>query len=58
MSDCDVQIEGWRNVTEAMHAEAGRIYLQIWHAGRMSHPAFRWWVAGSAISGGVRRTDS
>lgn len=41
MSDCDAQIEGRRNVTEAVHAEGGgRIFLQLWHAGRMSHPAF------------------
>ncbi len=40
MSDCDAQIEGWRNVAGAVHAEGGRIFLQLWHAGRMSHPAF------------------
>ncbi|AKM04557.1 alkene reductase [Burkholderia pyrrocinia] len=36
----DAQIEGWRTVTEAVHAEGGRIFLQLWHVGRMSHPAF------------------
>jgi N-ethylmaleimide reductase len=31
------QIEGWRRVTEAVHAEGGRIFLQLWHVGRISH---------------------
>ena len=32
------QIEGWRRVTDAVHAEGGRIILQLWHVGRISHP--------------------
>lgn len=36
----DEQITGWRLVTEAVHAEGGRIFLQLWHVGRMSHPDF------------------
>ena len=32
------QIAGWRKVTDAVHAAGGRIFLQIWHCGRMSHP--------------------
>jgi N-ethylmaleimide reductase len=31
------QIEGWRKVTEAVHAKGGRIFLQLWHVGRVSH---------------------
>jgi len=31
------QVAGWRLVTEAVHAAGGRIYLQLWHVGRMSH---------------------
>ncbi|MBC3385432.1 alkene reductase [Pseudomonas sp. SWRI179] len=31
------QIDGWRKVTEAVHAEGGRIFLQLWHVGRVSH---------------------
>jgi N-ethylmaleimide reductase len=31
------QIEGWRNVTQAVHAQGGRIFLQLWHVGRVSH---------------------
>lgn len=31
------QISGWRMVTDAVHAEGGKIFLQIWHVGRLSH---------------------
>lgn len=34
------QVAGWRLVTEAVHAEGGKIFLQLWHVGRMSHPDF------------------
>src|SRR5574343_780211 len=33
------QIDGWRKVTDAVHAKGGRIFLQIWHGGRACHPA-------------------
>jgi N-ethylmaleimide reductase len=33
------QIEGWKKTTDAVHAKGGRIFLQIWHAGRAAHPA-------------------
>jgi N-ethylmaleimide reductase len=33
----DRQIEGWRRVTDAVHAMGGRIFLQLWHVGRQSH---------------------
>ena len=35
------QIEGWRLVTDAVHAAGGRIFLQLWHVGRISHPALQ-----------------
>ncbi|RAP57675.1 alkene reductase [Oleiagrimonas sp. MCCC 1A03011] len=35
-----VQVDGWRGVTDAVHAAGGRIFLQLWHVGRMSHPDF------------------
>lgn len=35
------QIAGWRTVTEAVHAASGRIYCQLWHAGRVAHPDMR-----------------
>ncbi|QBR01658.1 alkene reductase [Paraburkholderia pallida] len=31
------QIEGWRKVTDAVHASGGRIFAQLWHVGRLSH---------------------
>jgi len=31
------QIEGWRKVTDAVHAKGGRIFVQLWHVGRISH---------------------
>ena len=31
------QIDGWRTVTEVVHAKGGRIFLQLWHVGRVSH---------------------
>ncbi len=35
------QIEGWRHVTDAVHARGGRIFLQLWHVGRISHPSLQ-----------------
>lgn len=34
------QIAAWRRVTDAVHAAGGRIAVQLWHTGRVSHPAF------------------
>ena len=34
------QVEGWRTVTEAVHGAGGRIFAQLWHTGRISHPDF------------------
>ncbi|MCZ4314796.1 alkene reductase [Comamonadaceae bacterium G21597-S1] len=31
------QVSGWKRVTDAVHARGGRIFLQLWHAGRVSH---------------------
>src|SRR5207253_3237393 len=31
------QVAGWRKVTERVHARGGRIFIQIWHVGRVSH---------------------
>jgi N-ethylmaleimide reductase len=35
------QINGWRKVTDAVHTMNGRIFLQIWHVGRISHARFQ-----------------
>ena len=32
------QVEGWKPVTEAIHAAGGRIFAQLWHMGRLVHP--------------------
>ena len=37
----DEQVAGWQRVTEAVHRAGGRIFLQLWHMGRMSHPSFQ-----------------
>jgi 2,4-dienoyl-CoA reductase-like NADH-dependent reductase (Old Yellow Enzyme family) len=40
------QVAGWKKVTDAVHAEGGRMFAQIMHGGRVSHPD---------ITGGHRR---
>ncbi|MGV3741012.1 MAG: alkene reductase [Burkholderiaceae bacterium] len=34
------QVAGWKQVTERVHAAGGRIFLQLWHVGRISDPIF------------------
>jgi len=34
------QVEGWKQVTSAVHGAGGRMFLQLWHVGRISHPMF------------------
>ncbi len=34
----DIQAAGWKDVTDAVHAKGGRIFLQIFHSGRSAHP--------------------
>ncbi len=36
----DAQVEGWRQVTTAVHAAGGRIFMQLWHVGRISDPFY------------------
>ena len=35
------QVEGWRHVTQAVHTHGGRIFAQLWHVGRISHPSLQ-----------------
>ena len=35
------QVDGWKCVTGAVHAAGGRMVLQLWHVGRISHPSFQ-----------------
>jgi N-ethylmaleimide reductase len=37
----DEQVAGWQHITEAVHQAGGRIFLQLWHMGRISHPSFQ-----------------
>src|SRR5690606_30489353 len=37
----DAQVAGWRRVTDAVHRGGGRIFLQLWHVGRISHPSLQ-----------------
>lgn len=36
----DEQVAGWKHVTDAVHAAGGRIFMQLWHVGRISDPIF------------------
>lgn len=36
----DAQVEGWKKVTQRVHERNGKIFIQLWHVGRMSHPYF------------------
>ena len=49
----DEQIEGWKLVTDAVHQEGGKIFMQLWHVGRISDPIYldgKLPVAPSAIA--------
>jgi N-ethylmaleimide reductase len=51
----DEQVAGWRAVTAAVHAAGGRIFAQLFHVGRMSHPSFQEGglpVGASAVAAG------
>jgi len=37
----EAQVEGWRNVTRAVHEAGGRIFVQMWHVGRVSHTSLQ-----------------
>src|SRR5580704_6512654 len=37
----EAQVAGWKLVTDAVHAAGGRIFLQLWHVGRISHPSLQ-----------------
>ena len=36
----DEQVEAWRTITDTVHAAGGRIILQLWHVGRVSHTSY------------------
>ena len=35
------QVQAWKKITDAVHAAGGRIFLQLWHVGRISHPSLQ-----------------
>jgi len=37
--ETDAQVAAWKKVTEAVHAKGGRIFMQLMHCGRISHPS-------------------
>jgi N-ethylmaleimide reductase len=50
------QVDGWRRITDAVHAAGSKIIAQIWHVGRVSHPDINGGhepVAPSAIAPGI-----
>ena len=59
----DEQVSGWKLVTNAVHKNGGKIFLQLWHVGRISHrshqPSLGLPVAPSAIkpAGGIFSAD-
>ena len=34
------QVQGWKMITDAVHAAGGRMFLQLWHVGRVSDPSY------------------
>ncbi|MHC0053948.1 alkene reductase [Actibacterium sp. D379-3] len=57
----DAQIAGWKQVTDAVHAKGGKIVIQLWHVGRVSHtvlqPGGAKPVAPSAIAAEAQTFD-
>jgi N-ethylmaleimide reductase len=57
----DAQIAGWKKVTDAVHAKGGKIVIQLWHVGRISHtslqPGGQAPVAPSAIAAESKTFD-
>ena len=37
----DTQVQAWKKITEAVHAAGSKIFLQLWHVGRISHPSIQ-----------------
>ncbi len=50
------QVEGWKNVTDAVHENGGKIQIQLWHTGRVSHPYFQ--NGGKPVAPSAIKADS
>ena len=37
----DAQVHAWKNITDAVHAAGSKMFLQLWHVGRISHPSIQ-----------------
>lgn len=48
------QVDGWKKVTEAVHAAGGKIFLQLWHVGRISHVSLQPNGAAPVSSSAIR----
>jgi N-ethylmaleimide reductase len=58
----DAQVKGWKLVTDAVHAQGGKIFMQLMHTGRVSHPdnmpaASRMLAPSELAAPGVMWTD-
>ena len=51
------QIDGWRKVTDAVHAKGGQIFLQLWHVGRVSHVDLQENGAAPVAPSAIRAAD-
>lgn len=47
----EAQVHAWKDITDAVHAAGGRIFIQLWHAGRAAHPALN--NGRTAVSAGT-----
>jgi len=54
----DEQTEGWRKVTDAVHAKGGKIFAQLWHVGRLSHVSLQPGNVAPVSSGEVPATTT
>jgi N-ethylmaleimide reductase len=54
----EAQVNAWREVSAAVHAAGGRIFMQLWHLGRAWHGAGSLPVGASAIAARVSRPDA
>lgn len=54
----DEQTEGWRKVTDAVHAKGGKIFAQLWHVGRLSHVSIHPGSGAPVSSGEVPATTT
>jgi N-ethylmaleimide reductase len=54
----DAQTEGWKRVTQAVHRAGGRIVLQLWHVGRISHTSLQPGGAAPVSASAVRAENT